>query len=302
MKFLKINCILISTIVFWASAFIGIKIGLEGYSPGALALLRFLVASISIAVIYQSLGIEKSVSWKDRILLILAGMAGIGIYNICLNIGEMTVSAGIASFVIGLMPVTTILLSVFFLKEKQNNGVWLGVFISLLGLLILAMWEGSRDNMGQGIVLILVSTFTGAALTIIQKHYAKLYHPVAIIAWVIWGGTLFLMVFAPQLIQQIHTAHYEATFAAVYMGIFPGAIAYFAWGVVLKTVSASKASISLYALPILSTALGFLFLKELPSFTSLLGGAVTLVGAFIANNYQDVGESRESMDPSAVIT
>lgn len=287
MNSLKINCILISTIIFWASAFIGIKLGLSDYSPGALALLRFLVASISIAIIYKSQNIETSVSWPHRLLLMLAGMAGIGVYNICLNIGELSVSAGVASFVIGLMPVMTIVLSLFFLNEKQSNGVWVGVLISLLGLFVLAFWEGFQENMGLGIALILVSTFTGALLTIIQKHYAKYYHPVAIISWMIWGGTLLLFIFLPQLLREIKVASPTATIAAIYMGIFPGAIAYYAWGLVLKTVSASKTSISLYALPILSTLLGFIFLHEQPSFTALAGGSITLVGAFIAHHYQE---------------
>ncbi len=36
---------LVITLLPWASAFAGIRVGLEGYSPGALVLFRFLVAS-----------------------------------------------------------------------------------------------------------------------------------------------------------------------------------------------------------------------------------------------------------------
>ncbi|MGQ9753540.1 MAG: EamA family transporter, partial [Thermaceae bacterium] len=34
------------TLLFWASAFAGIRAGLMGYAPGHLTLLRFLVASV----------------------------------------------------------------------------------------------------------------------------------------------------------------------------------------------------------------------------------------------------------------
>ena len=37
------------TLVFWASAFAGIRAGLKAYAPGELALLRFLVASTVLA-------------------------------------------------------------------------------------------------------------------------------------------------------------------------------------------------------------------------------------------------------------
>ena len=286
MQSFKVSCVVLIAIILWASAFVGIRIGLAGYSPGGLALLRFLVASVFMALIYYSQGIEKRVSWKDRIQLLCAGMAGIGIYNICLNYGELSVSAGIASFIIGLMPVITVVLSLIFLQEKLSRGVWLGILISILGLVILAISENTEPGMQQGILAILVSALMGAILTIIQKQFASVYHPVAIISWVMWGGTLLLLIFAPALAEEIKVADFPTTAAVIYMGIFPAALAYLAWGYALKHLSATNISVSLYALPIVSTLLGFLLLGEQPSATSLIGSGITLIGAFIANHFQ----------------
>lgn len=290
----KVNSILIGTILLWASAFVGIRIGLTGYSPGPLALLRFLVASVCMAVIYHSQGIKKTMPWGDRIHLLIAGVIGIGVYNICLNFGEITVSAGIASFVIGLMPVMTVCLSFVFLREKLSPGAWLGVFISLAGLILLALGEGAHADMRQGIALILVSALMGAVLTIIQKRFLMVYHPIAIISWVMWGGTLLLLFFAPDLVQEIQSADLKSTGAAIYMGIFPAALAYLAWCYVLKNLSASKASITLYALPLASTLLGFLYLDEKPSLISLIGGGIALGGAYIAYRFNDEHVELES--------
>lgn len=286
MQSFKVSCVIIIAIILWASAFVGIRIGLADYSPGALALLRFIVASVCMLVIYYSLGIKKRVAWKDRFQLLLAGMAGIGIYNICLNYGELSVSAGIASFVLGLMPVLTVILSLIFLQEKLARGVWLGLIISILGLALLAIDNNSEPGMQQGILAILVSALMGAILTIIQKQHLRVYHPVAIIAWVMWGGTLLLSIFLPDMLQQIRIAEFRTTSAVVYMGIFPAAFAYLAWAYALKYISASNAAIMLYALPIVSTLMGFLLLDEQPSLLSLVGCSITLLGAFIANRFQ----------------
>ncbi|MCW8386829.1 DMT family transporter [Fluoribacter dumoffii] len=286
MQSFKVSCVIIIAIVFWASAFVGIRIGLTGYSPGALALLRFIVASLCMLIIYSSLGIKKRVAWKDRLQLLFAGMGGIGIYNICLNYGELSISAGIASFIMGLMPVMTVLLSLIFLREKLTPGVGLGILVSILGLTLLALGENTEPGMQQGILAILVSALMGAILTIIQKQFVSVYHPVAIISWVMWGGTLLLSVFLPDMLQQVRIADFQTTAAVVYMGIFPAALAYLAWGYVLKYLPASKASITLYALPIVSTLMGFFLLGEHPSMRSLLGCSITLAGAFIANRFQ----------------
>ncbi|MFT4060030.1 MAG: DMT family transporter [Legionella sp.] len=282
----KIGCGIMIAILLWASAFVGIRIGLSGYSPGALALFRFLVASVFITVIYYGQRVKKSVSWKDRIQLLIAGMAGIGVYNICLNYGELSVSAGIASFIMGLMPVLTVLLAFIFLQEKLSRGVWLGIFISILGLGILAIGDYSEPGVQQGILAILISALMGAILTIIQKQFTRTYHPVAIISWVIWGGTLLLLIFTPNLIQEIKTASWQTTASVVYMGIFPAAIAYLAWGYALKYLSAANASVTLYAMPLVSAFLGFILLNEQPSMRSLLGCSITLFGAFIAHRFQ----------------
>lgn len=284
---LKVKVVLFSTILLWASAFVGIRIGLAGYSPGPLALLRFLTASLCMLVIYLNQGIQKPLLWKDKLQLLLAGMAGIGVYNICLNLGEITVSAGIASFVIGLMPVMTVFLSMFFLKEKLNRGVWGGILISLIGLLLLALGESRDADIRQGIFLILISTLMGSILTIIQKRFLRAYHPVAITSWVMWGGTLLLLLFLPNLLQEMKDADYQSTTAAVYMGIFPAALAYLAWSYVLQNIPASKAAVTLYALPLVSTLLGFVCLGERPSLISFIGGGIAVVGALVAHRYQE---------------
>lgn len=285
MRHFKVNCVLASTIVLWASAFVGIRMALLGYTPGSLALFRFLIASVCIAIIYHNQTIKNTMPWKDRLRLLGAGVIGIGIYNICLNFGEVTVSAGIASFVIGLMPVMTVLLSFIFLHEKLNSAAWFGIFVSLIGLVLLAWGEGSQSGMQGGILLILVSTVSGTILTIIQKRFLIRYNPIAVISWVIWGGTLLLLWFTPALLSEIKTADYRSTIAVVYMGIFPAALAYLAWCYVLAHMPASKASISLYTLPLVSTALGYLVLHEIPSVVSLIGGGIALTGAFIAYRF-----------------
>lgn len=300
MQSFKVNCLLVGTIVLWASAFVGIRIALTGYSPGSLALLRFLVASLCMAIIYHSQGVKKVMPWNDRIQLLITGMLGIGVYNICLNYGEITVTAGIASFVIGLMPVITVLLSLIFLQEKLNKAVWMGILISLVGLFLLAMGEGAQTDMRQGVVMILVSALTGAILTIIQKKFLKIYNPIAVISWVMWGGTLLLLIFSNQLLQEIKIADYKSTMAVIYMGIFPAAIAYVAWSYILKKLPASKASLTLYALPLVSTLLGYLLLDEQPSLISLIGGSIALIGALVANRFQEQDELNVSLNKKVV--
>ena len=268
------------TIFLWSSAFVGIRIGLTGYSPGSLALFRFLVASVCMIIVYHQRFYQK-IPLFARLQLILLGIIGIGVYNICLNFGELTVSAGIASFIIGLMPVITLLLSVCFLHECPHFTVYFGLIISLIGLAIMVIAENTHASITYGMLFILIAAFAGSIFALTLKPFLRLYNPVVVVTWTMWGGMLLLLIFAPSLWHEISKAPAAATIAAIYMGIFPAALAYIAWSYVLGAMPASKASISLYAIPVLSTLLGYLVLSEIPALTTLAGGLLALAGALL---------------------
>lgn len=283
MQSFKIKAGLFFAIFLWASAFVGIRIGLISYSPGSLALFRFLIASACMGVIYIRQSSCQKISWSDRFQLGLLGVLGIGVYNICLNYGEQTVSAGVASFVIGLTPALTVLYAVIFLKERPTWAVYFGILISLSGLALMVMGGSEGAAISYGVLIIFIATLTSVAYSLLQKPYLRHYHPVAVTAWIIWGGTLSMMIFAPALWREFSVAQSQATWAVIYLGIFPAALAYLAWSYVLQALSASNASIYLYSMPIISSVLGFIILNEQPSKLSLCGGFLAMVGAFYAS-------------------
>ncbi|WP_131781013.1 DMT family transporter [Legionella gresilensis] len=278
----KVNFAIASALLFWSSAFVGIRVSLVSYTPGALALLRFIIASACMGLIYVKLPTKNKMPWRIRLQLLLIGVGAIGIYNTCLNIGELTVSAGIASFIIGINPVLTILISIILFKERTNLGVWIGICISMLGLFLMALGGNDTNIHTEGVLIIFISTIMSALYNLSQGYYLKNYHPIAVTSWVIWGGTLFLLYFFSDLRQEIFKANLGITLVIVYMGIFSAALAYLCWGFVLSNIPASKASIYAYFLPLISTGLGFLLLGEKPSFIAFLGGVIALIGAFIA--------------------
>src|SRR5690242_15254806 len=47
------------TLIVWASAYAGIRAGLRGYSPANLAILRFIIASIALAVYAKAAHFRK---------------------------------------------------------------------------------------------------------------------------------------------------------------------------------------------------------------------------------------------------
>src|SRR4051794_14124719 len=86
-----------TTLLLWASAFVGIRAGLEAYSPTHLALLRYVSASFVLLLYFYS-GKTRLPDKRDLPRILLMGFVGITIYNLALNFGELSVTAGAASF------------------------------------------------------------------------------------------------------------------------------------------------------------------------------------------------------------
>ncbi len=276
--------LLLITIVLWASAFVGIRIGLKNYTPGSLALLRFLIASIAIIPLHLKYRSKATLTLKNRCSLFFLGFLGIGIYHSALNYGEVTISAGLASFIIGLSPIFTALLALFFLKEKLRYIGWIGMAISLVGVVLIATSQGGAASFNIGVLAVLLSATVSAIYSVWQKTLLKKINAIEMTSFTFWAGTLCLLIFLPQLPREFMHASIKSTLAALYLGIFPSVIAYITWSMALKKLPVTKASSALYAMPLLSTFLGWIILNEKIALLAFAGGCIALIGAFIVQS------------------
>ena len=278
----KALCAVAVTLLLWASAFAGIKAGLAAYSPGQLALLRFIVGSASMALYAKARGFglpEK----RDVPTILRVGFLGFTIYHVFLNYGEQTVSAGAASLIVSFTPVITALLAVFLLKERLNVFGWAGITVSVAGVALISFGESGGIALGTGSLLVLVSSLGSSLYNVFQKPLLKRYDPAAFTTYAMIAGTLFMLAFLPGLAGAVRRAPLGATLSVVYLGVFPGAIAYSTWTYALSRMPASRLATSLYVSPVLAIAIAWLWIGELPTLMSLAGGAVTLAGVVLTN-------------------
>jgi drug/metabolite transporter (DMT)-like permease len=277
-------------LLLWSSAFAGIRAGLrispaglpgqDGYGPGELALLRFGTASAALAG-YALATRMRLPEWRDLPRICLAGFLGISVYHVALNFGELTVQAGAASLLIAAGPVFTALLSSLFLGERLTRAGWGGILIAFAGVALIALSSGGGLHFTPGALLILLSAAVAAVFSILSKRSFRRHSALEFTCYSIWAGTLPMLVFLPGLIHRLPQAAPSATAAVVYLGIFPAAIAYVLWNVALSRMPASLLSSFLYLSPVLATFIAWMWLGEVPSPLTVLGGAVAIVGVIV---------------------
>ena len=270
------------TMVLWGSAYGFIRLALDGYGPGELALLRYIVASLLLAVmaIVRRAPLPR---WKDLPIVFVLGLLGIAVYHVALNWGEITVPSGTASLLIATSPVFTALLATTFLGERPGVRGWGGIAICSIGVALVVIGRPGKLAIDRHALLVLVASISAAGYTAIQKPYLRRYTPSQLSSYTTWAGTLLLLVFLPGVFRQWHTAAFKATASAFYLGIFPAAIGYITWTYILSQMPASRAVSVLYVIPPVAALFGWMLRGEIPASLTIIGGVVVVIGVFLVN-------------------
>jgi drug/metabolite transporter (DMT)-like permease len=282
----KVFLLAFITIVIWGSTFAAIRASLHGgYSSGHLVLVRYLIASIAFLTYALWPGVKfKLPKRRDLVGIIALGWIGISIYHIGVTFGEQTISAGTTGMLVGSAPVFTALIAIIVLNEKLGLFGWIGLGIGFIGITLITLGtSGSAFKISSGALLVIMAAIATSIFFVFQKPFFNRYKPIELAAYFTWAGTLPFFWFSPGVLQTIQDATLEANLSAIYVGIFPAAIAYVTWSTALSLGNASSVTSMMYLEPAIAIFIAWIWLNEWPSTLSLIGGIVAIGGVIVVN-------------------
>ncbi|HCS37957.1 MAG TPA: EamA family transporter [Anaerolineaceae bacterium] len=284
----------IGTILLWSSAFVFTKIALEYFSPSSIGVLRYICASLFfiILVINKRIGLP---TLKDIPFILVSGAMGFTLYMTFFNIGSGTLSPATASIIIATAPIITAVFSTLFFKEKIVTLGWVAIAIEFCGILVLTLWDGVF-TINIGILWLLGSAICISAYNLMQRHLNKKYSALQATSYSIFAGTLLLLINLPHAAIQMAAAPLRQWLVILFLGVFPGGIAYLWWSNALSTAEkTSDVTNFMFVTPFLATLLGFLLIGEIPSLSTIVGGVIILAGLFLFQRVKsDSGTKIES--------
>lgn len=275
------------TIILWGSAFPMIKIALNDFSAESLSAFRLILATIILLpfVIIKKLPTPEL---RDIPVIFILGFCGFVIYHTALNFGETLISAGISGILVSTTPIFSSALAYIFLKEHFSKWNWLSSLVAFIGISIISISKDDYTTINVlGVFIILLASFSESLYFTFQKKYIEKYSFIAFTLYTIMASSPFMLIFIPEIINDIHGATFTSIVSVLYLAIFPTIIPYVLLAYIVKSVGVSDATISLYLTPIVSLLLSYLLLDELPTTLAIIGGIITLLGVSLSNFFQN---------------
>lgn len=271
------------TVFFWASAFPITKIAQEQFSSNTLGFLRCSLAAFFLLIIGKCMHIKKP-KQKDIPWFFLSGGLGFTIYLLAFNTGIQTITSATSSVVMSITPILTAILGTKLYNETIRPFGWLSIFTAFIGVLILLLWDGIF-SINIGLLWTLLASIVFCGYNILSRKLSqKKYSPLEIVTYSMLCGAILLFFFSFGSIGELKGADTKHIFSLFYLGALPSATSYLLWGKAMSLADrTSEVTNFMFVTPLLSTIMGFMLLREVPSAGTFIGGIIIITGVVSFN-------------------
>jgi len=277
------------TALFWSGNFVLARAIHADIPPLALSFWRWLIAlSLLMPFIISPLKQQWPLlisQWKRIILLALAGISG---FNSLVYLGTQYTNATNALLINAFIPVLTILFSWLFLQFYMSRTQFIGVTISVLGVMMILSrgdWQVfTAMSFNRGDLLIFIATICWALYTIWMKQLDARINRIMFLAVIIFIGLIVILPFYLWELSQSAPLQLTAgTIASfIYVGIFPSLLAILFYNYGVAEVGPARASLFIHLMPVFGTLMANLFLAESLLLYHVIGISAIFSGIYLS--------------------
>jgi len=226
---------------------------------------------------------------------LVLGVTSITVFNsiVYYSLNFTQVISGV--LMISTIPVMIIFFSWIFKIEKTNIYQILGVIFSLLGVAIIVtkadLERLTHLNFNKGDLWMVVAMFSWAMYSALLRKKKFELSQISLLEIIISAGLILLL---PAYIIEMalgHRLNINLPFALTlaYVVLFPGLASFICWIKGISIIGSNRSGIFLHLMPIFSTVLAILILKEKFMNFHLFGAAFIIGGIFLSSKKKKNG-------------
>jgi drug/metabolite transporter (DMT)-like permease len=275
---------LILAAVFWGSNYAATKYAALSIPPVSIVAVRFLMAGLLMYGVLRVLEPESRLAQKDLLPMAGLGCLGVAIGQTTFTFGVSMTSAANTGFIFATAPVWGLLFGFLLGLERPTWRGTSGVGLSILGVGVI-FYEGLGIEGASliGDLLVLLAAMGFGAYTVLSMRLLGRYSPLAVATYPILFGGLVLLISVPFFAAPGWGSVGVGAWAAVaFSAVFATAFAFSAWQRGVSRIGANRVLVYQYLISLTGVASGIVFFGEVLGAEKLVGGAVTLVGVYLA--------------------
>lgn len=265
------------------------KIALGPFSPVETSVFRGIGALIILIPLWKWKERSVSFSKKDWRNFFLLGLGVLGNHLFVL-FGLQFIGAGAAGIIIGASPAITAFLSSLILKDVPLRVIWIGCFVSFLGVLGItgrSAVDGVGSNPWFGGVLVFSALVSWALYTIGCRKTMERFSPIT----VTWTTLMISLIFEiplltfnhKMLVSGIETVSITGWLALLYVMVFATAVGQQAWLYGVKGIGPSRAGIFGNLIPVSALFFSLIILGEPVGIREISGIGLILLGVWLVD-------------------
>ncbi|QNB46431.1 EamA family transporter [Thermanaerosceptrum fracticalcis] len=261
--------------------------------PLTLSYLRWTEAFlIFLPLAWRELKEHKDILLANWPAFAALGLTGILGFNMCVYLAVQYTTATNTALINSFSPVTVILFSFIFLKERITLRQLGGIIFSFAGV-VLIIARGKWENLigltfNKGDLIMLVAVLLWAVYSMVLKLKGRLAPSKAVFAASILGGLIFttpLIIYENyqggiEWIRNLAPYHY---LSLLYFGIFPTIVSFLFFNKAMLELGPNRANIYQNLVVVFASLFGIIFLQEKLIYAHLLGGVLIITGVYLTS-------------------
>lgn len=285
----KYFILLLLACLFWAGNFVFSKSLVQHASPLTLTALKWFIAAICLFPL---------VWWKEKKILpprnallpmLLMGITGVVFFQLFLFLALAHTTASNVGLLSTLNMISIAIFSAIFLKEKMNFLQVVSMMVSLFGV-ILVLTKGNIDyllsfHFNKGDLWMLASVADWGLYTICCKWAMT---KTSAMMSVFYSSIFGLMILFPFTVSDFTVTNINPSFvfSALYTGVVATVIAMVLWNISIQKLGSTLSGVFLNVIPVFTSILAFLLLKEKMTWIQGIGSAIVITGCFLFSYFK----------------
>jgi drug/metabolite transporter (DMT)-like permease len=277
---------LVMAAVFWGSNYAATKYAAGHLPQLPIVAFRFAAGGLLLLLVLRLMEPDSRLGRKDVLPMAGLGCLGVAVAQTAFTFGVSMTSTANTGLVFATAPVWGLLLGFALGLERPTRWGVLGVALSILGVGVVFRegLVGAHGASLPGDLLVLLAAMTVGAYTVFSMRVLERHSPLAVATYpTLFGAPLVLLLASPDLAGLDWPAVDAGAWAAVgFSAVFATAFAFAAWQRGISRIGANRVLVYQYLITLTAVVSGVVFFGERLGADKILGGAVILLGVYLA--------------------